>query len=157
MVKHVVKGEKWACSTLEAGKNKPFPYITKTRDFARIYKKTKENRRFDLISDFGLTWRNVNRFALRNLRTLHQLRSKNLHRRLFTNVREVLAAARRSPKHSIFEGSCGVFVHLIDKKGIAFLCAVPLSLLSQFQSSCKLRKTLSAREGVRLPVTGLRF
>ena len=30
MVKHVVKGEKWACSTLEAGKNKPSDYIGKT-------------------------------------------------------------------------------------------------------------------------------
>ena len=36
-------------------------------------------------------------------------------------------------------------------------CAVPLSLPSELQSSCKLRKTLSARECVRLPVTGLRF
>ena len=46
VVKHVVKGEKWACSTLEAGKNKPIDYIAKTRDFARIYEKIKENRRF---------------------------------------------------------------------------------------------------------------
>ena len=37
MVKHVVKGEKWACSTLEAGKNKPIDYIAKMRDFARKY------------------------------------------------------------------------------------------------------------------------
>ncbi len=35
VVKHVVKGEKWACSTLEAGKNKPIYCITKMRDFAR--------------------------------------------------------------------------------------------------------------------------
>ena len=39
MVKHVVKGEKWACSTLEAGKNKPVVYMAKTRDFARLYEK----------------------------------------------------------------------------------------------------------------------
>ena len=32
VVKHVVKGEKWACSTLKAGKNKPIMFITKTRD-----------------------------------------------------------------------------------------------------------------------------
>ena len=47
VVKYVVKDEKWACSTLEAGKNKPVMFIAKTRDFARICEKTKENRRFD--------------------------------------------------------------------------------------------------------------
>ena len=47
VVKHVVKGEKWACSTLKAGKNKPIDYIEKTRDFTRICEKIKENRRFD--------------------------------------------------------------------------------------------------------------
>ena len=47
VVKHVVKGEKWACSTLEAGKNKPILYIAKTRDFKRFSEKIKENRRFD--------------------------------------------------------------------------------------------------------------
>ena len=47
VVKHVVKGEKWACSTLEAGKNKPIMFIKKTQDFARICEKIKENRRFD--------------------------------------------------------------------------------------------------------------
>ena len=41
VVKHVVKCEKWACSTLKAGKNKPLDYITKTRDFAGIYEKIK--------------------------------------------------------------------------------------------------------------------
>ena len=46
VVKHVVKSEKGACSTLKAGKNKPIVYITKTRDFARICEKIKENRRF---------------------------------------------------------------------------------------------------------------
>ena len=46
VVKHVVKGEKWACSTLEAGKNKPIMIITKTRDFKRFSEKIKENRRF---------------------------------------------------------------------------------------------------------------
>ena len=52
VVKHVVKGEKWACSTLKAGKNKPVMFIAKTRDFKRYCEKTKENRRFDRTSDF---------------------------------------------------------------------------------------------------------
>ena len=30
VVKHVVKGEKWACSTPKAGKNKPVMFIAKT-------------------------------------------------------------------------------------------------------------------------------
>ena len=47
VVKHVVKGEKWACGALEAGKNKPILIITKTRDFKRFSEKIKENRRFD--------------------------------------------------------------------------------------------------------------
>jgi len=42
VVKHVVKGGKWACSTLEAGKNKPIDYIAKTRDFKRFCEETKE-------------------------------------------------------------------------------------------------------------------
>ena len=46
VVKHVVKCEKWACSTLKAGKNKPVMFVAKTRDFARICEKIKENRRF---------------------------------------------------------------------------------------------------------------
>ena len=46
VVKHVVKCEKWACSTLKAGKNEPIMFITKTRDFKRICEETKENRRF---------------------------------------------------------------------------------------------------------------
>ena len=46
VVKHVVKGEKWACSTPKAGKNKPVRHIVKTRDFARICEEIKENRRF---------------------------------------------------------------------------------------------------------------
>ena len=46
VVKHVVKGEKRACSTLEAGKDKPIDYIAKTRDFKRFSEKIKENRRF---------------------------------------------------------------------------------------------------------------
>ena len=36
VVKHVVKGEKWACSTPKTGKNKPLLYITKTGDFKRF-------------------------------------------------------------------------------------------------------------------------
>ena len=47
VVKHVVKGEKWACSTLKAGKDKPIDYIAKTRDFKRFCEKIKENRRID--------------------------------------------------------------------------------------------------------------
>ena len=46
VIKHVVKGEKWACSTLEAGKNKPIMIIMKTRDFAKICEKIKEKRGF---------------------------------------------------------------------------------------------------------------
>ena len=42
VVKHVVKCEKWACSTLKAGKNKPIMFIAKTRDFARICEINKE-------------------------------------------------------------------------------------------------------------------
>ena len=53
VVKHVVKCEKWACSTLEAGKNKPIVYITKTRDFARICEKIKEKRGFVMNPRFG--------------------------------------------------------------------------------------------------------
>ena len=44
VVKHVVKCEKWACSTLETGKNKPIDYIAKTRDFKRFSEEIKENR-----------------------------------------------------------------------------------------------------------------
>jgi len=36
VVKHVVKCEKRAYSTLEAGKNKPFTFITKTRYFKQF-------------------------------------------------------------------------------------------------------------------------
>ena len=36
VVKHVVKGEKWACSTLKVGKNKPIIFVAKTRDFKRF-------------------------------------------------------------------------------------------------------------------------
>ena len=55
VVKHVVKCEKWAYSTLEAGKNKPFMFITKTRDFARICEKIKEKRGFVMNPRFGLS------------------------------------------------------------------------------------------------------
>ena len=55
VVKHVVKGEKWACSTLEAGKNKPIKYITKTRDFKRFSEKIKEKRGFVMNPRFGLS------------------------------------------------------------------------------------------------------
>ncbi len=36
VVKHVVKGEKRACSPLEAGKNKPIMFVAKTRDLKRF-------------------------------------------------------------------------------------------------------------------------
>ena len=42
VVKHVVKCEKWACSTLETGKNVPVIIIMKTRDFKRFCEKIKE-------------------------------------------------------------------------------------------------------------------
>jgi len=46
VVKHVVKGEKWACSPPKTGENKPIMYISKTRDFKRFCEEIKENRRF---------------------------------------------------------------------------------------------------------------
>ena len=46
VVKHVVNGEKWACSTLKTGKNKPIVFVAKTRDFARICDEIKEKRGF---------------------------------------------------------------------------------------------------------------
>ena len=55
VVKHVVKDEKWACSTLEAGKNEPIMFITKTRDFKRFCEETKEKRGFVMNPRFGLS------------------------------------------------------------------------------------------------------
>ena len=55
VVKHVVKCEKWAYSTLEAGKNKPVMFIAKTRDFARICEEIKEKRGFVMNPRFGLS------------------------------------------------------------------------------------------------------
>ena len=52
MVKHEVKGEKWACSIFKAGKNKPIVYITKMRDFKRICEEIKAN---SLLSKLFLT------------------------------------------------------------------------------------------------------
>ncbi len=46
VVKHVVKGKKWAYSPPEEEKNKPIDYIAKTRDFKRFSEEIKENRRF---------------------------------------------------------------------------------------------------------------
>ena len=65
VVKHVVKGEKGACLTLESGNNKPIDYIAKTRDFARICEKIKEKRGFVMNPRFGLsgTLRNSSRTA----------------------------------------------------------------------------------------------
>ena len=55
VVKHVVKGEKWACSILEAGKNKPIMIIKKMRDFKRFSEKVKEKRGFVMNPRFGLS------------------------------------------------------------------------------------------------------
>ena len=55
VVKHVVKCEKWACSTLKIGKNKPIVYITKTRDFTRICEKIKEKSGILRLPIFGLS------------------------------------------------------------------------------------------------------
>ena len=55
----MVKCEKWACSTLEAGKNKPILYITKTRDFKRFCEINKEKSGILRLPIFGLsdkTW-----------------------------------------------------------------------------------------------------
>ena len=55
VVKHVVKGEKWACSTLEAGKNKPIVYMEKTRDFKRFCEINKEKSGILRLPIFGLS------------------------------------------------------------------------------------------------------
>ena len=55
VVKHVVKCEKWACSTPKAGKNKPILYIAKTRDFARICAINKEKSGILRLPIFGLS------------------------------------------------------------------------------------------------------
>ena len=54
VVKHVVKCEKWACSTLEEGKNKPIMFIAKTRDFASICEEIKEKSGILRLPIFGL-------------------------------------------------------------------------------------------------------
>ena len=58
VVKHAIKGEKWACSTLKAGKNKPVMFIAKMRDFARICEKIKEKRGFVMNPRFGTSVHN---------------------------------------------------------------------------------------------------
>ena len=55
VVKHVVKGEKWACSTLKTGENKPIMIITKTRDFKRFGEEIKEKSGLLRIPIFGLS------------------------------------------------------------------------------------------------------
>ena len=55
VVKHVVKGEKWACSTPKVGKNKPIDYVAKTRDFARICEINKEKSGILRLPIFGLS------------------------------------------------------------------------------------------------------
>ena len=55
MVKHVVKCEKWACSTLDEGKNKPVMFITKTRDFKRFWEINKEKSGILGLLIFGLS------------------------------------------------------------------------------------------------------
>ena len=58
MVKHVVKGEKWACSTPKAGKNKPVMFVAKTRDFKRFSEEIKEKRGFVMNPRFGTSVHN---------------------------------------------------------------------------------------------------
>ena len=55
VVKHVVKCEKWACSTLKEGKNKPVDYVMKTRDFARFCEEIKEKSGILRLPIFGLS------------------------------------------------------------------------------------------------------
>ena len=55
VVKHVVKGEKWACSTPKAGKNKPIMVVAKMRDFKRLCEEIKEKRGFVMNPRFGLS------------------------------------------------------------------------------------------------------
>ena len=55
VVKHVVKCEEWACSTLEAGKNKPICHIKKTRDFKRFCEINKEKSGILRLPIFGLS------------------------------------------------------------------------------------------------------
>ena len=55
VVKHVVKCEKWACSILKTGKNKPIFYIAKTRDFKRFSEKIKEKSGILRFPIFGLS------------------------------------------------------------------------------------------------------
>jgi len=58
VVKHVVKDEKWACSTFKVGKNKPIFYITKTRDFKRFYEINKEKSGILRLPIFGTSVHN---------------------------------------------------------------------------------------------------
>ena len=55
VVKHVVKGEKRACSTLEAGENEPICHIKKTRDFKRFCEINKEKSGILRLPIFGLS------------------------------------------------------------------------------------------------------
>ena len=55
VVKHVVKGEKWACSAPKAGKNKPIIFIKKTRDFKRFCEINKEKSGILRLPIFGLS------------------------------------------------------------------------------------------------------
>ena len=58
VVKHVVKCEKWACSTLEAGKNKPIIFIAKTRVFKRFCEEIKEKSGILRLPIFGTSVHN---------------------------------------------------------------------------------------------------
>ena len=73
MVKHVVKGEKWACSTLEGGKNKPVLFVAKKRDFARICEEIKEKRGFVMNPRFGLSDKLTNLVLRRKVSIIHNL------------------------------------------------------------------------------------
>ncbi len=51
----VVKGEKWACSILKAGKDKPIIFVAKTRDFKRFREINKEKSGISRLPVFVLS------------------------------------------------------------------------------------------------------
>ena len=55
VVKHVVKGEKLACSTLKAGKSRSVMFIAKTRNFAIIFEEMKDKSELLRILILGLS------------------------------------------------------------------------------------------------------
>ena len=63
----MVKGEKRACLTLKAGKNKLIDYIAKMRDFKRIYEETKEKSEVRLNLRFWVATKKLIERPLSNL------------------------------------------------------------------------------------------